>query len=105
MFGAILLTLLGADRETVTRDYLRSNDVLQANLALASRAMPPEARMTRISWQVLSPLAVVEQAYLDAAFQAIEAQFGSFENYRREAMQIGDEVLASLQEKLLAEAK
>jgi protein-tyrosine phosphatase len=39
--------------------------------------------------------------YLDAAFAAIEQRYGSFDNYRREALQLSDSDVSALRARLL----
>lgn len=102
VFSALLLTLLGVDRETVLHDYLRSNDVLAANMAAASQALPAGMRMPRIAPDVLRALSRVEPEYLEATFQSIDAQCASFEDYRRNRLRIDDSELQRLRARLLA---
>jgi len=100
LFCAVLLTLLGVDRETVLHDFLRTNDVAARNMAASVRAMPPLVQ-ERVSPAVVEALARVLPEYLEAAFGSIEANFGSFENYRRVALEIDDAAAARIRARLL----
>ncbi|MFF3223401.1 tyrosine-protein phosphatase [Nocardia suismassiliense] len=80
--AAVLLTLLGVDRDTVDQDYLLSNQYRNANPA--------------------DPINGVQQPWLDAAFDQVNQTYGSFDNYLRAGLQLTDTDLAALKAKLLA---
>ncbi len=100
LFCAALLTLLGVDRETVFEDFLRTNEVAEANMAASVRAMPAEVQ-ARVSPGVIEALGRVQPEYLEAAFHSIEANCGSFERYRRTALRIEDSDVERLRARLL----
>ena len=82
--AAILLRLLGVPHETVTRDYLLTNDYFFAryrwNLLLA-RLMKGERFANAIRGFMRA-----EPYYLSDAFDAVDREFGSFERYIREGI-------------------
>ncbi|MFI9511184.1 tyrosine-protein phosphatase [Nocardia sp. NPDC052566] len=80
--AAVLLTLLGVDRGTVTQDYLLSNQYRNAN--------PND------------PLNGVQSQWLDASFEQADATYGSFDNYVRDGLKLTDADIAALKTKLLA---
>ncbi|MFE9576295.1 tyrosine-protein phosphatase [Nocardia sp. NPDC006044] len=80
--AAVLLTLLGVDRDTVDQDYLLSNQYRNAN--------PND------------PINGVQQPWLDAAFDQANQTYGSFDNYVRDGLKLTDADLAALRTKLLA---
>ncbi|MFB8274794.1 tyrosine-protein phosphatase [Nocardia colli] len=80
--AAVLLTLLGVDRDTVNQDYLLSNQYRNAN--------PND------------PINGVQQPWLDAAFDQANQTYGSFDNYVRDGLKLTDADLAALKTKLLA---
>ncbi|WP_194835816.1 tyrosine-protein phosphatase [Nocardia sp. XZ_19_369] len=80
--AAVLLTLLGVDRDTVNQDYLLSNQYRNATPA--------------------DPINGVQQPWLDAAFDQVNQTYGSFDNYLRAGLQLTDTDLAALKAKLLA---
>jgi protein-tyrosine phosphatase len=100
LFSAMLLTLLGVERGAVLHDFLRTNEVAAANMAASVRAMPASIQAI-ISPSVVEALGCVRPEYLEAAFQSIDANYGSFENYRRVALEIDDSVLERLRARLL----
>jgi protein-tyrosine phosphatase len=100
LFTAVLLTLLGVGRETAMHDFLRTNEVAADNMAASVRAMPASVQ-TRISPAVVEALGRVRAEYLEAAFERIDANYGSFDNYRRAALEIDDSDVERLRSRLL----
>lgn len=98
--AALLLTSLGVSRETVIQDYLASNTFL-------------EGKYTGVIWlaRIISlgkadidgmrTLMGVEERYLLTAFQTMEAQYGSVDNYLRDGLGVDDATRAKLREKFL----
>ncbi|WP_433203951.1 tyrosine-protein phosphatase [Nocardia sp. CA-107356] len=80
--SAVLLTILGVDRDTVTQDYLLSNQYRNAS--------PND------------PFNGVSAAWLDAAFDQANQTYGSFDNYVRDGLQLSASDVAALQAKMLA---
>ncbi|WP_405165526.1 tyrosine-protein phosphatase [Nocardia sp. NBC_01499] len=80
--AAVLLTVLGVDRDTVNQDYLLSNQYRNAN--------PND------------PVNGVQQPWLDAAFDQANQTYGSFDNYVRDGLKFSDADIAALKAKLLA---
>ncbi|MDI9916431.1 tyrosine-protein phosphatase [Rhodococcus sp. IEGM 1379] len=85
---AVLLTILGVDRETVNADYMLSNQYLGGSGTGSSG--PGSAFINS-----------VEQSWLDISFATVDQQFGSFDNYVRQGLGLTDADIASLQAKLL----
>ncbi|WP_280248048.1 tyrosine-protein phosphatase [Nocardia abscessus] len=79
--AAVLLTLLGVDRATVTEDYLLSN----------------RYRAARAD----DPLNGVQQSWLDAAFDQADRTYGSFDAYVRDGLRLDDREVAPLRARLL----
>ncbi|WP_428953104.1 tyrosine-protein phosphatase [Streptomyces sp. cg35] len=93
--GAALLTALGVPRETVTADYLASNDYRAEANAAALAAMPPEQA------KVYKPMLDVRAEYLNSGFDEVEEKFGSFRAYEKRALGLDARQLRQLREKLL----
>ncbi|MEV0343612.1 tyrosine-protein phosphatase [Nocardia sp. NPDC050713] len=79
---AVLLTLLGVDRATVTEDYLLSNQYRDAG--------PND------------PLNGVRSEWLDAAFDQVNQSYGGFDAYARDGLGLTDADIAALRAKMLA---
>jgi protein-tyrosine phosphatase len=97
--AAIVLRLLGVPEEAIVADYMRSKayslaarrrDLLLLRL-LKGRAITGMVR----------GLLGVEAAYLQAAFDAIDRTYGSFEAYTRDGLGLDPAMLARLREVLL----
>jgi protein-tyrosine phosphatase len=87
--SAAILSVLGVPRETVMSDFLLTNHYTAA--ATERRLFMIELMsLTRADSDALRPLFGVEPAYLEAAFDAIEARYGDFDAYRREALGLDD---------------
>ncbi|KWT58948.1 hypothetical protein ADL21_26120 [Streptomyces albus subsp. albus] len=94
---AVLLMALGVDRETVMRDYLASNDYLAASNAAELAKQPPEIAAR------LKPVLETRAPYLNAAFDEIEARFGTFGAYLREGLGLNGQELERLRAALLTD--
>ena len=94
-FSAMLLTMLGVPREVVMEDYLLTNQYVATPArvdALVARGSTRESAIATIG---------VDRAYLELMFKTIDAEFGSFDEYRRKALGLSDEDLARLKARLL----
>ena len=80
--AALFLRSLGASDETVMRDYLVTNERYRPQLGMrpASR-LPPE--VTDVLWKV-------QPDFLLAAFDTIESDHGSVDDYLRGPLRVGD---------------
>jgi len=80
--AAALLTLLGVPKETVMEDYLRSNDYI---LPLYKKEI---AAFVAGGGEPSIPQAIfgVRAEYLEAAFDEMQATYGTIENYFSEAL-------------------
>lgn len=79
--AAVLLTVLGVDRGTVTEDYLASNHY---------RAAAPGG-----------PLSGVRQEWLDAAFDQVNASYGGFDRYVSAGLRLSPADIAALRGRML----
>lgn len=82
--AAALLTLLGVPKETVMEDYLRSNDYI---IPMYQEVID---QFVAAGGEEGIPLAIlgVRREYLEAAFDEMETQYGSIENYFAEGLGI-----------------
>ncbi|MCQ4209856.1 tyrosine-protein phosphatase [Streptomyces longispororuber] len=93
--NAALLTALGVPRDTVTADYLASNDYRAKANAAALASMTPEQA------KVYKPLLDVRAEYLNSGFDEVRDSFGSFRAYEKEALGLDARGLAELRRELL----
>jgi protein-tyrosine phosphatase len=97
--AAIVLRLLGVPEEAIVADYLRSQAY---NLATYQRdllllRLLKGAAVTAVARALLG----VDPAYLQAAFAAIDHEYGSFDAYVRCGLGLGEADIAQLRELLL----
>ncbi|TMM33387.1 MAG: tyrosine-protein phosphatase [Actinobacteria bacterium] len=96
--SALLLGALGADRTTITDDYLLTNEVTAEAMAKllavmdTRKGVPPD---------VLRPVLDAAPEYLDAAFERLESEYGTLDRYLREGLGLGADELAALRRRLL----
>jgi protein-tyrosine phosphatase len=86
--AALLLEALGVPRDIILQDYLLTNDFYQIPTANPAD-LPPE--VMNVLWRV-------QANFLDAAFEVVEADFGSVPRYLKEALGLD----AQAQERLVA---
>ena len=79
--SAVLLTVLGVDRQVVDADFLASNSFRHAS--------PTD------------PLNGVNIGLLNAAFASADKTYGSFENYVHKGLRLSDSDIAGLKKALL----
>ncbi|MER7950668.1 tyrosine-protein phosphatase [Streptomyces sp. NPDC096079] len=93
--SAALLTALGVPRETVMADYLASNTYRKAaNDAVLGHLPPAQAA-------VYKPLLDVRPEYLNSGYDEVEAVYGSFDRYLKDALGIDHRELKRLRKDLL----
>jgi len=97
--AAILLRILGVDQETVMADYLASREPsldARKSTLLMLRVFKGEAAAEK-----LAVLMGVERAWLTAAFEKIDEQWGSFDAYVRDGLALSDADVERLRSNLL----
>ncbi|MFA1549702.1 tyrosine-protein phosphatase [Actinomadura chokoriensis] len=94
---AILLTLLGVDKTQVYDDYLRSNK----ELAAKTEGELAELAKYGIDPALVEPLLTVRASYLDAAFDQIQRDYGTFDAFLTSGLGIDAATQQTLRERLL----
>ncbi|WP_433700294.1 tyrosine-protein phosphatase [Nocardiopsis sp. CA-288880] len=95
--AALLLGLLGVDRETVVTDYLASNE-RQANTDKWMRLL---AENSGLPWEEVVPMTRVRAEYLDTSFRHIDEVYGSFDNYVVDGLELSGGTVDLLRERML----
>ena len=90
-FGSVIVQeLLGVSREDIREDYLMTNACLEPDIRWLKQMIfeqNPNADPD-IAGKAVSYVFEAHIPYLDAAYAAVETQFGSFDNYLAEALHI-----------------
>lgn len=102
MAAALLLAALGADRDTLVADYLLSNQYLDAQHHIA-RAMADFGNVLSIrDASALQALYEVRAAYIHAALDRIDTDFGGMAAYLEQALGLDHQRIAWLQARYTA---
>jgi protein-tyrosine phosphatase len=84
---ALILHALGVADDLIEQDYLLTNRYYRRDLS-ASSDLPDDVRQV---------LALVDQSFLMAAFEAIRAEYGDLESYFRDGLGLGPRERATLE--------
>lgn len=96
--AASLLTLLGADNDTIYADYLETN----TDLAVATEPLMKKAEAKGISRDALEPVLGVRREYLDTAFQQVDDTYGSMDAYFHDGLGLTDDLEQTLRTRFVA---
>lgn len=93
--AALILRSLGVSEADVMRDYLLTNE----------RLKPPDASRHGLAPEVASVLSRVQPEFLQAAFEAVDADYGGLEEYFRDGLLLGGPERGRLRELYLEPEK
>ncbi|MFD1768730.1 tyrosine-protein phosphatase [Sphingobacterium suaedae] len=88
--SALILSILGVDRETVIQEYLMTNYYTHEKLTRSMDQMIA-GMGGKIQPSVMVQLMRVDRRYLEAAFSAIDEQYGTMDHFIRDGLEISDE--------------
>lgn len=97
---ALVLSALGAPYDAIMEDYLLSNTMLDMDALRADAGM--NAAMTALPADVAKPLLGVERAYLDAAFDQINKDYGSVDAYLAQELGVDAAAVKRLRQRMLS---
>jgi protein-tyrosine phosphatase len=97
--AAVVLTALGVDGATVYEDYLLTNERSAAIIEHVVGSFGTRGLMEEP--ELLLPVFRADRRYLDAAFEEVASGWASFEEFWREGLGLGDDVLDGLRANLL----
>jgi protein-tyrosine phosphatase len=97
--SAVVLGLLGADRDTIMADYLVTNDYSRAANEAILDAM--RARGGSNHPDVVLPVFQARREYLLAACDEMDRRYGGVAGYTRDGLGVPDEVVGALRGRLL----
>jgi protein-tyrosine phosphatase len=86
---AVLQRMLGVHHDDVMADYLLTNSASRLEERIASGEMQQRAYAKGRDESTIRALWGVEEAYLDAAFAALDERFDSVDAYLEEVLEIG----------------
>jgi len=99
--AVIILKILGVSDEDIMADYLATIDGRkEANArmveAFRQKGLPEE------QLEVFNELMSVKESYLRTAFETVEKEFETFDNYLKTALQVKEDEIMSLRQRYLA---
>lgn len=97
---ALLLSLLGVDRDQIDDDYLATNAVIDTTIEMFL-SDPRNALAAAAPAAVWKPMMNADRVYLDAMFCAVDQAYGSVEAYARDELSLSSADLAQLRGRLL----
>jgi len=98
--AAILLEILGVNRDDIFADYLRTNQLRRAaNQIICEEAHQQGA--SKLQLEALEQLLQVKDIYLAEAYNAIEEIYGSFERYLTDGLLVTPDTVEALRVRCL----
>ena len=97
---ALILRAVGVPDETIFEDYMLSNDFREHKISFLS-FLASLGSLFRVSRSEIRPLLEVRREYLEAAFAAIDEEYGSFEAYLEKGLKLDEKTLDRLRLTLL----
>lgn len=92
MIGAIVLSILNVDRQTIMEEYLLSNNGRVEDVSSRMKlAKFGKLLFPKIDYEVIENFSWIKPNYLEAMFTAIEAKYGTVDAYIRDGLLITDE--------------
>lgn len=105
VFSALLLLTLGVPEKTVLADYALTNKYLldqpQSEGVKKLTNATGNNGLAQLTPEQRNILMAADPRYLEETLRAIDAKYGSFDNYRRQQLQVSDQDVANLRSKLL----
>lgn len=98
--AAMTLLALGVSREDILKDYMLTNKYTEKEVTKLLWVIR-FASLFRTDPETIRPLLTVKKHYLQAAFDAIDKDYASDEDFIRNGLQLDDQQLATLRDLLL----
>ena len=98
------MTLLGASRQDVYHEYMRSNESIDAQLQrqkAREQAGKDTFSISGLSPDVVRAMMGTEPSYMDAMFREIDAKYGSFDAFTRDGLKLTAAQIAQLRKSLI----
>ncbi|MCG8413758.1 MAG: tyrosine-protein phosphatase [Pseudomonadales bacterium] len=101
---ALILTVLGVNRDEIIHDYSLSDDYVDYMAEFTSEdaeSNPNFAVLSQIPRELLAPLMASYPEYIEAAFEHLESEHGSVMNFIQSELKVTDEEVAAIRNRLL----
>lgn len=97
---ALILRAVGVPEETIYEDYMLSNGFREHKVSFLA-FLGSMGSLFRVPRSEIRPLLEVRREYLEAAFAAIDEEYGSFDAYLSKGLGFDEEALARLRAVML----
>lgn len=97
--AVLLLEIAHVERETIVADYLLTNEVSSATRAKYLALIGEHLGADKVA--VYEPTMVVEESFLQAAYDAVDELYGSIDGYLRDGLGLDDETIGALRARLV----
>ena len=101
--AALILELLGVDRDTIMADYLKTNECQKDDLLRLYEMVDRAGGLNETTQKGLDCLFAAQAEYLAAVFDAIDARYGGMERFLTDQMGVGPRERALLKKLYLTE--
>ncbi|MEM1124734.1 MAG: tyrosine-protein phosphatase [Bacteroidota bacterium] len=95
--SALILAMLGVEREVIFGDYLMSNYYRNKKINKSLR----KATLVGVDQRIAQPLVEVKSSYIAAAFEAMDKKYGSVENFLNVEYGLDEVKLAAIRNQFL----
>lgn len=99
---ALLLTALGVQRDTIIKDFVKTNDYVMEQVNLTCSMIEKETGDRGLA-DCVRVLFTVSESYILRAFSAIEQSFGTIDHYLTDRLSVTQEKRDALRAKFLAQ--
>jgi protein-tyrosine phosphatase len=97
--SAILLSIAGVSREDINANYLLTNEYSKDSIAKTTQTIAQQKGQPAA--YAYGRLLGVQQSYLDAGFDEINAEYGSVDNYLTKGLGLSPETITAIKTKLV----
>lgn len=97
--AALLLEIAGVDRATIVTDYLLTNEVSSATRSKYLAMITEHLGADKVA--VYEPTMVVDETFLQTAYDAVAGVYGSIDAYLRDGLGLGEDVIDALRSRLV----
>lgn len=98
---ALLLWILGVDKETIKEDYMKTNVYLEEEFEHMIRFLETKMIVDSNVIESIKPLFRVKEIYLDKVFDTIEKEYGSMDKFIKRALYLSPKAIETLKDKYL----
>lgn len=97
--SVLLLSALGVDKSTIMADYLLTNDYLNR---FFWKEMEAVSAKNGFNLEKVKPIFIADEIYIQGAYDAIEARYGTIVSYLETAINVGQKEIEKLKNMLVS---